>query len=153
MKLKMKVDDRSFDVEIESLSARPILATVDGQTFEVWPEEGVAAPAPPAASPPAARQPVVEPPPPRPTRRMSGEESVPPQRARKAIYAPIPGVIDSVAVQSGDVVTAGQEVCVLEAMKMKNIIRAPREGQIGAVCVSGGQHVKHNDLLFEYADA
>jgi biotin carboxyl carrier protein len=38
-------------------------------------------------------------------------------------------------------------------MKMKNIIRAPRAGQIAAVHVSPGQHVKHNDLLFEYAEA
>jgi glutaconyl-CoA/methylmalonyl-CoA decarboxylase subunit gamma len=152
MKIKIKVDGRSFDVEIESLSARPVVAIVDGQTFEVWPEEGAAAPVPASASP-AVRQAPVEPPPPRPTRRMAGEEAAPRQRARKAVYAPIPGVIDSVAAQPGDVVAAGQEMCVLEAMKMKNIIRAPRAGEISAVCISVGQHVKHNDLLFEYADA
>jgi len=37
-------------------------------------------------------------------------------------------------------------------MKMKNIIRAPRAGELSAVHVSAGQHVKHNDLLFEYAE-
>ena len=84
---------------------------------------------------------------------MSGEEAARPQSARKAIYAPIPGVIDSVAVGPGDVVSMGQEVCVLEAMKMKNIIRAPRAGQVAVVHVSAGQHVKHNDLLLEYAGA
>jgi biotin carboxyl carrier protein len=151
MKIRIKVDDRSFDVDIENLSARPILATVDGQTFEVWPEEGAASPAPPAPRP--ARRSAAEPPPPRPTRRMSGEEAATPQRVRKAVYAPIPGAIVSVAAQAGDVVAAGQEMCVLEAMKMKNIIRAPRAGEIAAVHVAAGQHVKHNDLLFEYVDA
>jgi biotin carboxyl carrier protein len=150
MKVRIKIDDRSFDVEIENLGARPILATVEGQTFEVWPEECAAAPAPP---PPPARPRAAEPPPPRPTRRMAGEEAVAPQRARKAIYAPIPGVIVAVAAHPGDTVATGQEVCVLEAMKMKNIIRAPRAGEIAAVHVSAGQHVKHNDLLFEYAEA
>ena len=147
MRIRINVDDRSFDVEIENIHARPILATVEGQTFEVWPEQGAAAPMP-AATPPRP----ATPPPPRPTRRMSGEEAAAPQRARKAIYAPIPGLIDSVAARPGEVVAAGQEMCVLEAMKMKNIIRAPRAGQIAAVCVSVGQHVKHNDLLFEYAE-
>jgi len=152
MKYKVKLDDQSFEVEIDNLNARPILATVDGQTFEVWPEESVAVPAPAPSAPPATARPAAAPPPPRPTRRMAGEAAVSPQQARKAIFAPIPGVIDSVAVHPGDAVTTGQEVCVLEAMKMKNIIRAPRAGEIAAVHVTVGQHVKHNDLLFEYAE-
>lgn len=150
MKVKIKLDDQSFDVEIDNLNARPILATVDGHTFEVWPEDGAAVAAP--SAPPAAPRPAVTPPPPRPTRRMAGEEAAAPRQARKAIFAPIPGVIDSVAAHPGDAVAAGQEMCVLEAMKMKNIIRAPRAGEIAAVHVTVGQHVKHNDLLFEYAE-
>lgn len=149
MKYTIKLDDQSFDVEIDNLNARPILATVDGHTFEVWPEQGATLAAPSA---PAAQRPAASPPPPRPTRRMAGEEAAAPQQARKAIFAPIPGVIDSVAAHPGDVVASGQEMCVLEAMKMKNIIRAPRAGQIAAVHVTVGQHVKHNDLLFEYAE-
>lgn len=150
MKIMISVDGRSFDVEIDNLAARPILATVDGQTFEVWPEEAVAAPAP--LVPRTGGRPEAEPPPPRPTRRMSGQEAAALPGTRKAIYAPIPGVIDSVAAQGGDVVVVGQEMCVLEAMKMKNIVRAPRAGTISAVHISAGQHVKHNDLLFEYAE-
>ncbi len=72
------------------------------------------------------------------------------RQAEGAVRAPIPGVIVSVAVQPGQAVTVGQELCVLEAMKMKNVIRAPRAGVIAAVRVAVGQTVKHKDVLVEY---
>jgi pyruvate carboxylase len=49
-------------------------------------------------------------------------------------------------------VHTGQQLCTLEAMKMNNAIRASKDGVIGKVHVSVGQHVKHRDALFEYAD-
>jgi glutaconyl-CoA/methylmalonyl-CoA decarboxylase subunit gamma len=55
-------------------------------------------------------------------------------------------------VSPGDEVEVGGELCILEAMKMKNAIRATRAGQIAAVHVSTGQHVKHNDPLVEYSN-
>jgi biotin carboxyl carrier protein len=77
---------------------------------------------------------------------------VPSDADTKAVRAPIPGVIVSIGVQPGDEVTAGQELCVLEAMKMNNAIRASRAGQVATVYVSVGQHVKHHEVLIEYAD-
>ncbi len=44
----------------------------------------------------------------------------------------------------------GQPLCALEAMKMKSIIRSPREGVISAVHVSEGQVVVHGELLFSF---
>ena len=158
MKIRVKVENQLFEVEIADLNGRPIVATVDGQPFEIWPEEEMAVPvaaAPAAARPavPAAARSAPQPAPtPRRSRRTSGEEAAPAQQAGKAIYAPIPGVIQSVGVRAGDVVAVGQELCVLEAMKMKNLIRAPRAGQIVEICVAAGDHVKHNDLLFQYAE-
>ncbi len=75
-------------------------------------------------------------------------------RARRTnvVRAPIPGVIISIAVQPGDTVEVGQELCVLEAMKMKNAIRAPRAGTIGKVLAAVGEHVQHHDLLIEFAE-
>jgi biotin carboxyl carrier protein len=60
-------------------------------------------------------------------------------------------VIVSIAVQQEDEVSAGQELLVLEAMKMKNSIRANRAGKIAAIGVSVGQHVQHNQVLVEFA--
>ena len=61
-------------------------------------------------------------------------------------------MIISVAVAAGDQVEVGQELCVLEAMKMKNVIRAPRAGEIGKVLVTAGEHVQHHDVLMEFTE-
>lgn len=145
MKVTVKVDNQLFEVEIESVYARPIVAVVDGQRFEVWPEVGTAA-AVPASTKPAAAAHTSTPPVPARVAASTADKDA------SAVYAPIPGVIVSVAVQPGDTVAAGGELCVLEAMKMKNTIRAPRAGQIAAVRVAAGQHVKHHDVLVEYAE-
>jgi propionyl-CoA carboxylase alpha chain len=59
-------------------------------------------------------------------------------------------VIVSVSVQLGQAVKAGQELCVLEAMKMQNVIRAPRDGVVAAVHMSAGKTVRHREPLLEY---
>jgi Acetyl/propionyl-CoA carboxylase, alpha subunit len=64
-----------------------------------------------------------------------------------AVLAPIPGIIVAVKVQPGDRVTAGQEVCVLEAMKMQNSIRAKQSGVVAMVHVKAGDQVKHHQAL------
>jgi propionyl-CoA carboxylase alpha chain len=53
-------------------------------------------------------------------------------------------------VRPGDEVGLGQDLCVLEAMKMKNPIRSPRAGRIASVNVNPGQTVKHHDVLVEF---
>ncbi|MGC9335251.1 MAG: biotin/lipoyl-containing protein [Anaerolineae bacterium] len=154
MKYKVKVGDRTFEVEVSDIDARPIVALVEGERFEVWPETETAVPSPAPEGAPSigiaapARTSAA----PRPTRRTSGEASAPPGSAGKVVYAPIPGVLESVAVHPGDTVDVGQALCVLEAMKMKNVIRASRKGSISEVYVTPGQHVKHNDALMEYGD-
>ena len=59
-------------------------------------------------------------------------------RRRRDLSAPMPGVILEVHVKAGDVVERGQQIAVLEAMKMHNLIGAPRAGTIGEVCVAAG---------------
>jgi glutaconyl-CoA/methylmalonyl-CoA decarboxylase subunit gamma len=68
------------------------------------------------------------------------------------VLAPIPGVIISIDVKPGDTVEHGTTLCVLEAMKMKNAIRATRAGKIGAVQINVGETVRHNQVLIEFAD-
>lgn len=151
MKMRVKIDQETYEVEISNLNSRPILATVDGQTFEVWPDEAAAvsaaAPAVAAAAPAApVVQPVVE--------AAPAPAVKPAARAvagKNTVNAPIPGVIISIAVKEGEAVKANQELCILEAMKMKNTIRADRDGTIGAILVAAGENVKHNQPLMEYA--
>ena len=80
------------------------------------------APAPAAAKPAAAPAPAA-----------SG--------AGKQVASPLPGVIIDVNVNVGDAVKAGQQVAVLEAMKMENSIEASQAGTVTAVHVSKGDSV------------
>jgi biotin carboxyl carrier protein len=63
------------------------------------------------------------------------------------LRAIIPGVVVSVAVAAGDDVVTGQQLLVIEAMKMQNELRAPRAGTIARVAVQGGQTIELGDLL------
>jgi biotin carboxyl carrier protein len=58
------------------------------------------------------------------------------------LRAPIPGKLVKVGIKVGDVVKAGQTVLVLEAMKMENEIRAPRDAAVLAVHVAEGTAVE-----------
>jgi glutaconyl-CoA/methylmalonyl-CoA decarboxylase subunit gamma len=135
MKFRVTVEGDTFDVEIEDIRARPVAAFVSGVRYEVWPEEvSVALAAAPVAriSTPASQQ----------TAAQNG--------SGKSVVAPIPGVIESVSVHNGDTVEAGQPLCTLEAMKMKNIIRANRNGTIAEITVATGQQVNHGDVLMVF---
>jgi biotin carboxyl carrier protein len=144
MKLRVKVENETYEVEVENIQARPILAKVDGETFEVWPEEVQAAAAiassAPAPSAPAA--PAVQ----------AVTQAAPVQGGAKTVPAPIPGVILSLSVREGDSVKNGQELLILEAMKMNNAIRASRDGTIARIHVAPGDHVKHGQPLVEFSD-
>lgn len=150
MIIRVKIQEKEYEVEIADLNARPVLATVEGQTFEVWPEEQFAA-APAAAITPA---PVAAPAPrPAPVAAPAARPALANGNGgANAITAPIPGVIVAIAVKEGQSVAAGEELCTLEAMKMKNAIRASRAGKIGAINIAVGDHVRHGQVLLELAE-
>jgi biotin carboxyl carrier protein len=70
-----------------------------------------------------------------------------PQTGALVIPAPIAGKVVQMLVAVGANVTAGQGVAVLEAMKMENEIRAPRDGSVTAVHVAAGQSVETQEPL------
>lgn len=141
MKIKVRLSDQTFDVEVGDLRERPVVALVDGERFEVWPE-GEATPAP--ANPKPAAQPAQA----APSSLIPFKPGV--NGHHLSQRAPIPGIIRTVSVRPGMTVTPGQELCVLEAMKMNNTIRASQAARVAAVPISAGQHVKHGDVLVEY---
>ncbi|MFW9849181.1 MAG: biotin/lipoyl-containing protein [Candidatus Thorarchaeota archaeon] len=63
------------------------------------------------------------------------------------VYPPMPGKITEVMVGVGDVVKNGQTVCILEAMKMFNELKASADGTVKEVNVEPGSNVTPNDLL------
>ncbi len=84
--------------------------------------------------------------------RTSAAPALPstPRTNNLEVTAPMPGTILSVEVKAGDVVTRGQTVCILEAMKMKNAIRATHDGTIAETLVQAGQTVRYGDVLARF---
>ena len=147
MKLQVKIDDQTLEVEIEDLSSRPIVVNVQGEMIEVWPEETAAPTAVPA---PAVAQTQV-PAAPAPA-RVSPSPAAGAANSASAVLAPLPGTIVGITVREGQSVKRGEELLTLEAMKMKNSIRAGRDGKVGTIHVKVGDQVRHNQILLEYAD-
>ena len=65
----------------------------------------------------------------------------------KHIGASMPGMISTIAVQAGDIVTKGQKLLSLEAMKMETNLTAERDGKIAQILVKRGTQVAAGDLL------
>lgn len=65
----------------------------------------------------------------------------------KIIASPMPGQVISVNVQVGDIIAAGQEVLVVEAMKMQNALRATGSGVVAEISVKQGDTVASGDIL------
>ncbi len=63
------------------------------------------------------------------------------------VRAIIPGRVLSIAVAAGDAVAAGQQLLVVEAMKMQNEIRAPRDGTVERIAVGPGGTIELGDVL------
>lgn len=65
----------------------------------------------------------------------------------ESIVSPIQGKVLSVAVGVGDIVRAGDGICVVEAMKMENEISAGRDGTVSRLDVSAGETVESGALI------
>ncbi len=66
------------------------------------------------------------------------------------LLAPMPGLLVSVAVQSGDEVDPGQELAVVEAMKMENVLRADEQRTVASVLVSPGESLSVGQPIIEF---
>jgi len=67
------------------------------------------------------------------------------------VAAPMPAVVGQVLVQPGDRVKSGQQLMVLEAMKLEAAISAPQEGRVREVLVAPNQHVAAGSPLLTLA--
>ena len=138
MIIKVEIEGKVYNVSIKNVHSNPVLAEVDGKIYQVYPEGQNSAVTPAATAQPLA-VPTTAPASPAPTAGYS-----------LTLNAPLPGVIVSIDVHAGQAVKAGQQVCTLEAMKMKNAIRSDRDGVIAQVNVNQGDLVKHNQPLFTF---
>ncbi len=68
----------------------------------------------------------------------------------KELKAPMPGLVLDVKVTSGDEVIEGQELLVLEAMKMENAIKSPQDGIIESISIEKNVKVEKNQILVSF---
>lgn len=73
------------------------------------------------------------------------------KKIQKEIKAPMPGLVLQVLVQAGSEVKEGDDLLILEAMKMENALKAPQDGVIDKVLVKTSDKVDKNQLLVAYA--
>jgi biotin carboxyl carrier protein len=147
----VSIGGRSYDIDVRETASDRFEVSVDGRTFEatlegereVAHEAGPTAPMPiPAPALPGAMP------------RTVARAPLPPGTGpADVVAAPLPGVVLDVQVKPGDVLQRGDPLLVLEAMKMRNTIRSPRDAVVVEVAVSAGQPVAPNDVLVRLADA
>ena len=132
---RFKINGNQYNVDINSVEGNIASVSVNGTSYQVELEDAPAAPVQavpvqtsvitPAAAPAQVA--------PAPKPAASG--------AGKPVTSPLPGVIIAVKVNVGDSVKAGQEVAVLEAMKMENSIEAVQDGTVTAIHVAKGDSI------------
>jgi len=126
LKLRVTVDDKTYEVDVEAIEPESAPPSYREHTAEPAP---VRIPLGPPASPP-------------PTPAPENEE--------KACRSPIAGVVVRVAAQPGQSIQTGDILLVLEAMKMETNITAPMAGKVASVKVQPGESVQRGQVLVEF---
>jgi propionyl-CoA carboxylase alpha chain len=67
------------------------------------------------------------------------------------LLSPMPGLLVSLAVGEGQEVKAGEELAVVEAMKMENVLRAERDGMVKAIRAKAGDSLAVDQVILEFA--
>jgi len=137
------LDGKTYSVEVlDDPNQDEVRVEVDGQLFTVGVETVGEAEEKPvvrrAAAPRAAPVPVI-----------SSTPEPPPVAGTNVVKSPLPGVIKSIAVRTGQTVAFNDELCVIEAMKAMNVIRAPRAGTVGTIYVTEGRKIPHGAPLMD----
>jgi len=113
------MDGRSYEARVEEAPGG-LIVVIDGHRFEIEVRD-----------------------PRRRARQPSGGQGA----ATQDVVAPMPGKVIRVLVAPGDVVSPGQGLVVVEAMKMQNELKAQREGRVATVSACEGATVTAGEIL------
>ena len=126
MKLKVTIDSKNYEVDVEV--AEPEAAGAPPR-FHQSVESSAARSAVAVAAPPVDATPANE---------------------GKVCRSPVSGIVASVAAKEGQSLKVGDELLVLEAMKMETNITAPSAGKIAAIRVNQGDSVQAGQIVVEF---
>ncbi|HYL33695.1 MAG TPA: acetyl/propionyl/methylcrotonyl-CoA carboxylase subunit alpha [Stellaceae bacterium] len=74
----------------------------------------------------------------------------PPPAQSRHLLSPMPGLLVSIAVKTGQEIKAGEPLAVVEAMKMENVLRAERDGRIAGLVAKPGESLAVDQLILEF---
>lgn len=139
----INIKDKNYEVEfLDDPRSEEIRVVVNGKELTVTAEE-IGKPVAVTAAPVRAASPTPQP------RSAAPASAAPVAAGPGTVKSPLPGVVKAIKVQSGQSVKAGDEICVIEAMKAMNVIRAPQAGKIARVYVSEGSSISHGAPIMD----
>ncbi len=74
----------------------------------------------------------------------------PPPDTSKLLMSPMPGLLVSLAVDVGQAVKAGDQLCILEAMKMENVMRAEKDAVVAEIKAQPGDSLMVDQVILEF---
>ena len=134
-RVRVKVNDEWYDVRVGDLYQSPVEVVVDGETLLV--EIG---------DPSDAELPARRPPPPK--TELPGLRGVT-QGNDRVVRCPLPGKVVSISVAKGQELDSGDEICLLESMKMEQSVRMAQSGVVKGVKIKKNQTVEAGQPLLE----
>ncbi len=137
-KYKFTIRGNKYDVHLKSIEDNIAELDVNGTTYEVEIHGEVKT----SKTPTLVRKPVEKKP-------GEGQITKAASTGKHKVTAPLPGTILKVNVNVGDVVTEGQSLMVMEAMKMENQVQTTKAGEVTSIKVNVGDSVLQDDVLIE----
>ena len=129
--MKIRVEKKWYTIEVDSITSDSAVILVDGERFEVKLAD--------VEKTSETMREVSDP--------MSDSVGVRTDDF-KEFKSPMPGTIISILVQTGDDVSEGQDICVLESMKMQQTLKSDMAGTIMGTGVSPGDQILDGDVIF-----
>jgi len=140
----ISLNGKMFDVNFESVSGQPVYSLiVNGKSFEayVYPGEDDWQVLLHGRLYPVFVQDERE------KRLRATANSQVSKTAEFNLKSPMPGLVISIPIVEGQIITQGQVLLILESMKMQNELKAPRDGVVGRIRVKSGDSVENKQIL------
>jgi len=125
--LKIKIGDKWLEVDVLEFSLEGAVFLVDGERMTVTPS--------------VVRQAQ------RPGEYSSSYDTN--SDSSKSFTAPMPGTVIEILVEVGDHINIGDEVCILESMKMQQVLRSEVSGTVRSIEVSEGDQILDGHIIFD----
>ncbi len=140
---KFNIDSKQYEVEVGSIDDNVAKVYVNGKLYTVEVDRQLKM----TKTPTLVRTPAIPSTDSTPSTAKTANPNLP--KGAGVIKTPLPGTITDILVRIGDKVSTGQDIIILEAMKMENSIKSSFEGVISAIHVQKGSSVLEGDILIE----